>query len=124
LVFLNKPQTADEGVVLVRAMKAAGLAVGVIVMAGVGGRAYQDRHVHETTGALEQMRLGAGDLVYVSAFEAPAEGPYAERARERGIAPLGPDEVADQVDELLRAAARVVGAGTRVAPYDIQEFLY
>lgn len=124
LAFLNKPQTADEGVGLVRTMKSAGLAVGVIVMAGIGGRVYQERHIRDTAGALEGMQLGAGDLVYVSAFETPAGGPYAERARAGGIAPLGPDELADQVEELLRAAARVVGPGTRVAPYDIQEFLY
>jgi hypothetical protein len=118
LTCLNKPQTVVE------AAKSAGVHVGVIVRAGVGGRAYRDRHVRATLDALSRMRLGGGDLVYVSAFEAPADGPYADWARGAGITALALDEVSDQVEELLRATARIVGAGTRVAPYDIQEFLY
>jgi hypothetical protein len=124
LAFLNKPQTAAQGVELVHSGKAAGLSVGVIVMAGIGGRAFWTRHVGATIGALERMRLGAGDLVYVSAFAAPSGGPYAEHARAAGVGSLTNDEVADQVDEILLGARRVVGTGARVAPYDIEEFLY
>lgn len=124
LAFLNKPQTAAECVELVHVAKAAGLRVGVIVMAGIGGRAYWKRHVTATVATIAQMRLGAGDLAYVSAFEAPSRGPYAERARAAGIGALDQTEVADQADELLRAIAGVVEPGARVAPYDIQEFLY
>jgi hypothetical protein len=124
LKFLNKPQTAAEAVELVHAARAAGLRVGIIVMAGIGGRAYWKRHVAATVATIAQMRLGVGDLAYVSAFEAPSHGPYAERARASGIVALDQTEVADQVDELLRAIAGVVESGARVAPYDIQEFLY
>ena len=124
LAFLNKPQNAAEAAELVRSVKAAGLAVGVIAMAGIGGRAYWRRHVEATLDVLGRMALGTGDLVYVSAFTAPATGPYAERARAEGIAPLDHDAVGDQVEELLRGAAAVVGLGTRIAPYDIEEFLY
>jgi hypothetical protein len=124
LAFLNKPQTAAEAVGLVRSMKTAGLAVGVIIMAGIGGRAYWSRHVEATLDVLGRMGLGTGDLVYISAFTAPAAGPYAERARAEGLAPLDHDAVADQVEELRRGAASVVGPGTRIAPYDIEEFLY
>jgi hypothetical protein len=124
LAFLNKPQTAAEAVELVRSVKAAGLAAGVIVMAGIGGRAYWRRHVGATLDLLGRVALGTGDLVYVSAFTAPARGPYAERARTEGIVPLNHDAIGDQVEELLRGAAAVVGSGTRIAPYDIEEFLY
>lgn len=124
LALLNKPQTSMDAVGLVRSMKAAGLAVGVIVMAGIGGLGYWRRHVEATLGVLSRMALGTGDLVYVSAFTEPAEGPYAERARLEGLVPLDHAAVADQVEELRRGAARVVGPGTRVAPYDIEEFLY
>lgn len=124
LALLNKPQTAAEAAELVRSLKAAGLAVGAIVMAGIGGQAYWRRHVAATLDLLGRMALGTGDLVYVAAFTAPANGPYAERTRAEGIAPLDHDAVGDQVEELLRGAAAVVGPGTRIAPYDIEEFLY
>jgi hypothetical protein len=124
LALLNKPQSAADGVALVRAAKAAGLQVGVIVMAGVGGRELQEKHVRATLDALSRMRLGGGDLVYVSAFDAPPDGPYASRAREMGLSALDEDEVADQADVLLRNAAQASGPGLRAAPYDIREFLY
>jgi hypothetical protein len=124
LAFLDKPQTAAEAVSLAHTARQAGLSVGVIVMAGVGGRAHWRRHVDATLSALEAMRLRAGDLLYVSAFSAPAEGPYAGRARAQGIEALSQDEVEDQVDELLAGATRVAGPGVRAARYDIEEFLY
>jgi radical SAM superfamily enzyme YgiQ (UPF0313 family) len=124
LAFLNKPQSASDGIALVRAAKASGLHVGVIVMAGVGGRSFQQQHIRATLDTLARMRLEAGDLVYVSAFEAPADGPYASRARAEGVLPLDDDEVADQVEVLLRGAAQASGSGLRAAPYDIKEFLY
>ncbi|MDR7520888.1 MAG: radical SAM protein [Armatimonadota bacterium] len=124
LVFLNKPQTAAQATDLVLTAKQAGLGVGIIVMAGVGGRQRWRRHVEATVATLGAMRLGAGDLVYVSAFTAPHDGPYAQRARADGTEPLTPDEVEDQVDELLKGAARVTAPGIRAARYDIEEFLY
>lgn len=124
LAFLDKPQTAAEAVELAQTARQAGMSVGVIVMAGVGGREHGRRHVDATLAALQAMRLRAGDLLYVSAFSAPAEGPYAERARAEGVEALSPDEVEDQVDELLAGASRVAGQGVRAARYDIEEFLY
>lgn len=124
LAFLDKPQTAAEAVGLAHTVRRAGISVGVIVMAGVGGRARWHRHVDATLGALDAMRLCGGDLLYVSAFTAPAQGPYAERASAEGTEALSPDEVEDQVDELLAGASRVVGPGVRAARYDIEEFLY
>lgn len=124
LAFLNKPQSAAEAVSLVRAARGAGLGVGVIVLAGPGGHLYARRHVQMTLEVLAAMNLGPGDLIYVSAFAAPSEGPYAERASAQGVTPLSADEVEDQVDELLAGTRRFVGVGVRVARYDIAEFLY
>lgn len=124
LAFVNKPQTAAEAVDLVHAAKRAGLHAGVIIMAGIGGRRYARRHVRATLDALAAMRLGRGDLIFISAFAPPAEGPYAERAAAEGVEALKPDEVEDQVDELMTGMRQSAGQGIRVARYDIEEFLY
>ncbi len=124
LTFINKPQTAAEAVELVRTAKEAALNVGVIVMAGIGGHRYAGQHVRATLDTLDVMPLGPGDLVFVSAFTAPEDGLYVEQARAQGVAALTPDEVEDQVDELMLGAKRIAGPGTRVARYDIEEFLY
>ncbi|MBM3470673.1 MAG: radical SAM protein [Armatimonadetes bacterium] len=124
LEFLNKPQSAEEAIGLAHAAREAGLAVGIIVMAGIGGDAFWPRHVEATLAAIRAMDLGAGDLLYVSAFAAPREGPYAERAMAAGVKSLTEDEVWDQVDELVSGSRAVLGAGARVARYDIEEFIY
>jgi hypothetical protein len=93
-------------------------------MAGIGGQQYARQHVQATLNTLSDMPLGPGDLVFVSAFAAPEDGPYAERARTQGVAALTANEVEDQVDELMAGARRAGGPGVRVARYDIEEFLY
>lgn len=124
LAFLNKPQRAADAVTLVQALHAAGIAAGVIVMAGIGGVRYRDRHRSATARTLEAMQLRGDDLVYVSAFEAPAAGPYADRAAVSGVAALSTDEVADEVAALTAAIRHVVGPGVRVAPYEVAQFIY
>ncbi len=124
LRFLNKPQSAAEAVEFAHALHDAGLGVGVIVMAGIGGDAFRHRHTRATLEAIQAMRLGAADLLYVSAFQAPQEGPYTDRARAAGIVALTEDQMWDQVDELVAGARASVRPGARVARYDIEEFIY
>lgn len=124
LEFLNKPQSAEEAIGLAHTARDAGLAVGIIVMAGIGGDAFWHRHVEATLAVIRAVELGAGDLLYVSAFAAPQAGPYAERAMAAGVKPLTEDEVWDQVDELVSGSKTALGPGARVARYDIEEFIY
>lgn len=124
LAFLNKPQSASDAIRLVQTTKSAGLSAGVIVLAGAGGHAHAARHVRATIETLAAMCLGEDDLVYVSAFAAPQQGPYAERAAAEGVGVLSWDEVEDQADALVSGARQVVGRRVRVSRYDIEEFLY
>ncbi len=93
-------------------------------MAGIGGAAFQARHVEATAEALASMSLGPGDLVYVSAFQPPPSGLHAERAIQAGIGRLGAEETECQVELLIEAARRSTGGRVRVARYDIAEFIY
>lgn len=122
--FLNKPQSAAGAVSLARMATAAGVRVGVIVMAGIGGATFQERHLAATGDALASMALGSEDIVYVSAFRAPPSGPYADRALAAGVRPLEPGETERQVELLLEAARRATQGRARVVRYDIAEFIY
>ena len=123
LAFLNKPQRGTDALGLVQTLKTAGLAVGVIVMAGIGGDRCERSHVSRTLDLLNAMPLGARDLVYLSAFVVRPDTEYERRAAARGIAALTPDATHDQIGR-LRAGLRFTASGPRVARYDIEEFLY
>jgi radical SAM superfamily enzyme YgiQ (UPF0313 family) len=123
LAFLNKPQRGADALTLVQTLKSAGLGVGVIVMAGVGGDRFDRSHVARTLDLLNAMPLGAGDLIYLSAFVAHPGTEYERRAAVRGITALDPRAIGDQIGR-LRGGLRFGTAGPRVARYDIEEFLY
>jgi hypothetical protein len=122
LRWLNKPQQAAHAVEVVRTLKAAGLAVGVILMVGIGGDRFATAHVEASRRLLAALPLDAGDLVYLSVLQSPPGGDYARAAREAGIHPLGDEALAAQLDALRAAARRQ--HGPRVAPYDIADFVY
>jgi radical SAM superfamily enzyme YgiQ (UPF0313 family) len=123
LAFLNKPQRGTDALALVQTLKAAGLGVGVIVMAGVGGDRYDRSHVGRTLDLLNAMPLTTGDLIYLSAFVVHSGTEYERRAATRGIAPLDLHATQDQI-ERLRGGLHFTSSGPRVARYDVEEFLY
>jgi radical SAM superfamily enzyme YgiQ (UPF0313 family) len=124
LQLAGKPATAAEAVALTARLKAAGIAVGVIILLGIGGAAYADRHVDESLAALGAMGLGRGDIVYLSPLVADPASAYRQEERRRGIRPLG-DAGMDMQQRRIRSGIRN-GPRDRpkVALYDIRDFLY
>jgi hypothetical protein len=120
LDFLEKPAAAADAATLVARLKAAGLAVGVIVMLGVGGLPYAARHVAETRALLAALPLAAGDLLYLSPLAADPDSLYRRKEQAAGISPVGDAEMERQY-ETLRLPAR---SGVKSALYDIRDFLY
>jgi hypothetical protein len=126
LRFLRKPGAAADVVDAVRTLKAGGVAVSVIIMTGVGGGKYAAAHVSNTLSALAQMRLGPGDLIYLSPFFEQPGSEYGDLARQAGIEPLSAGETAAQ-EAALRQGLRQCLAddpGPQVSRYDIREFVY
>ena len=125
LRFLRKPGTAADVIDAASTLKAAGVAVSVIVMVGVGGEKFAASHVEHTAAALRAMPLGSGDIVYFSPFFEQPGAEYGALARDAGIRSLSPEEVAQQ-EAVMREALH---QGTRedrpqVSRYDIREFVY
>ena len=123
LAYLNKPGGADEAADFVARLKAAGLAVQVILMAGVGGRRFAEAHLRDSARLLERLPLDRGDLVYLSPFVVQPGSAYAARAEAEGLAPLTPAERDEQL-AALRAAARRAAPRAQAALYPIDEFVY
>ncbi|MBI3932046.1 MAG: radical SAM protein [Acidobacteria bacterium] len=123
--FVEKPGSATATEALVAALHEAGIAVGVIVMIGLGGERFFDAHVRETGASLARMRLRQGDFLYLSDFLIHAGLEYERRGRTADLRALGPARCADQRRALL-APLRFENPARppRVATYDIREFVY
>jgi radical SAM superfamily enzyme YgiQ (UPF0313 family) len=124
LRFLNKPGTAAEALELVRRLKAAGIHVGVIVMLGIGGDRYADRHLAETLATVNSMGLESRDLLYLSPLAADPDSPYRQREREAGIRPLTEADTDWQLQALKAGLRFEAGSRPKVAVYDIRDFIY
>ncbi len=121
LRFLRKPGDVADAVEAVRALRAGGVSVGVILMAGIGGDRFAAQHVARSVEAVAAMALGPRDQVYLSNY-VPAPGTeYPAEAAAAGIIPLSEAAVAAQRD-MLQTRLRVVAPEATVAPYHVDGF--
>ena len=125
LRFLEKPGTSREALALVRRVKKARISVGVIVMAGIGGKKFAKAHIEDTVALLKAMELGRRDILYISDFHVHPDSEYRRRSESEGIEDLDLDGIVGQrrtlADALLPMARK---EGFKIAPYSIQNFIY
>jgi len=123
LALVRKPSTSQQAIDTVRAIKAGGVNVGVIVMVGLGGAHFAEAHVADTAEAINRMKLGAGDLLYFSDLVAVPGSPYFDGAESASLAPLDEGE---RVAQRAAIVSRLVFASSapQLATYDIREFVY
>jgi len=125
LDFLRKPGTPQDAVRAVRAMKQGGLAVGVIVLLGAGGRQFAAEHERETIRVLSEMGLDPRDILYFSELVVSEEMPYATDAVQAGLNPMTHEERLAQQEAIESALRSSHGSGPpRISRYDIREFIY
>ena len=122
LRWLRKPGCAADALAAVRQMKAGGVAVGVIVLLGAGGRRYAAGHVRDTIALLNEMGLGEGDLLYFSEF-VPCGTPYEMQVDAPDLEPLPPPEMQRQRQGIV-SGLRFGATRPTIATYDIREFVY
>ncbi len=123
--FLRKPGNASNVSDAVDTIKQAGLHVGLIFMAGVGGEVHREQHFVDTVNLIQRLPLGPGDLIYVSPFVPAADSPYLDDMQRAGYSSLDTDAI--PLEERRFRAALLPWAkqrGVRVSRYDIREFVY
>lgn len=103
-------------------LKAAGIAVSLVLLVGSGGAENADRHAASTAGLVASLPLGRGDLVYLlDALEAGGESGH-DLLRHKGLTPLVGDAYTQALADfrsLLAPAAK--DRGFKVAPYSLQK---
>jgi hypothetical protein len=123
LALVRKPGTSAQAVATVRAIKAGGVGVGVILMVGLGGRRFAEGHVADSVDCVNAMGLGAADLLYFSDLVEVPGTSYPGMASAERLEPLVPRERIAQL-RAIRGGLRFPGAPPRFARYDIREFVY
>lgn len=123
LEFVKKPGLSANAIETVRAVKAAGVSVGVIVMIGLGGDRFEAGHVGDTAAALNAMDLGAGDLVYFSDLVEVPGTEYPVLAADRSIRPMTSTE-REAERQSIRRKLSFPGEPPQIATYDVLEFVY
>ena len=125
LTFLHKPSMPGDVIRAVKAMKSAGVAVGVIVLLGAGGHQYAAGHVRDTIRAINAMPLDMDDIVYFSELVADEDLAYSQAAYQAQLEPLTAPEHVKQ-GEAIEDGLRFSQAGgmPHISRYDIREFVY
>ncbi|HXF06219.1 MAG TPA: radical SAM protein [Blastocatellia bacterium] len=125
LRWVQKPGTAAGALQIVRTLKAAGVAVGVIILVGLGGRRFFTSHVEKSVELLNAMPLDGDDIIYLSPLWIPPHSDYERQARADNVAPLDYAELKQQI-ALLRAGLRYSrqAARPKISIYDVREFIY
>jgi len=123
LAFVRKPGTAADALETVRAVKAAGIQAGVIVMIGLGGQRFAEGHERDTAAAINDMGLGEGDLLYFSDLVEVPSTSYPIMAAEAQLMPLTREDRRQQ-QARIRAGLCFAAAPPQFATYDIREFTY
>ncbi|HUJ08911.1 MAG TPA: radical SAM protein [Verrucomicrobiae bacterium] len=123
--WLCKPGSAEQAQRRVRALKEAGISVGVIVLLGAGGEMFDAAHRRETARVLNELSLGAGDSIYFSPLTIFPDSEYEEQTRALSIRPLSPQQLCEQ-EQAIRAALQFDAEHGRpyIARYSLETFLY
>ncbi|NPA93179.1 MAG: radical SAM protein [Chloroflexi bacterium] len=123
LHFLHKPGEPEDVLHTVKAMKAGGVAVGIIILIGAGGHVYADAHVRDTIALLNAMPLDDRDMIYFSELVVTDDMPYARDAAAANLRPLTHEECVAQ-EKAIRSGLRFQGKRPIISRYDIREFVY
>lgn len=124
LRMLNKPVRPQVVAALVKTLKEAGIAVGVIFLLGVGGQKLAAQHAEESAALLAELPLDGQDTVFFSELVADEKSSYSDWVRRLVITPLTPEELAEQERAMRRTLPPREAGGPAVTRYDVREFIY
>ncbi|NJP04753.1 MAG: radical SAM protein [Chloroflexaceae bacterium] len=122
--WLNKPGSPQACIDAVQTIKATGISVGIIVLAGVGGNWRFQEHIDQTLQTLHAMSLDQSDIVYLSPIVTIADSAYAQQMHRLGIATPAPAEIQAQLQQFKTRLYRQHQQRPRVTLYDIRAWIY
>ena len=123
--FLQKPGSPRDVLQAVKAIKAGGISVGIIILLGAGGHKYYRSHVSDTIKIINEMCLDMDDLIYFSDLVESEGLTYVKNAFQAEMLPLTFDELQSQANQIRKGLRFSATGGTpHISRYDIREFVY
>ncbi len=84
LKILNKPMRIEEAIGFIKEFKKAGINVGLILLAGAGGKEYWEEHVKKSSEFISKIELDREDIIYISPLHEYRDLPYWEISKRLG----------------------------------------
>lgn len=120
--FIGKQGEVPDVIEQIKRVKAAGINVGVIVMVGVGGTAFQESHRVKTIQLLQQLGLGKKDMVFLSPFVAHKDLPYVQDMANAGFEAMTTEAIDEEMTRFRDTLKETTEA--KISNYYIDEFIY
>lgn len=125
LQLLKKPGNPEDVTSAVHAIKGGGIAVGIIVLLGAGGKTFAQAHIRDTIAVINAMHLDLNDLIYFSELIETEGLDYTSLAKKANLVSLTPEQRIAQGDEIERGLHFSSEGGVpHISHYDIREFVY
>jgi hypothetical protein len=121
LDWIKKPAQPDQMLETVTRLKEAGVATDIILLVGVGGKEYEQKHLEASIDFIERSPLTRGDRVYLSEVVEYTDAPYSQRMEHDRIPRLTDEEMKKQMDVFKDAVRK---RGLQPVPYRIDPFVY
>jgi radical SAM superfamily enzyme YgiQ (UPF0313 family) len=103
LSLIKKCNTAEDIMALTNRIKEEGIPVGIMLIAGLGGKRFYDEHVKESIKIINHLILDNHDNIYFSHLFFHEKASYQDDMQREGIKELSCDEENRQIREISSA---------------------
>lgn len=101
--LFNEKINVTETLNIVNNIKDYGISVSIVVLAGMGGKKYDEDHVEGSANIISQMNLESGDMIFLSPAVEEDDPEYLKIMEKENLGRLTPIEKLQQMDRLAKS---------------------
>ncbi len=128
--LFNDKINVNETLNLINNLKDHGISVSLVILAGMGGKKYDNDHVEGTANVISQMMLENGDMIFLSPIVEEDDPEYQKIVERESIGSMSPEEKVQQMDRLTKAIKESYldmngkDLAIPIVKYDLREALF